>query len=83
MATEIFPKETVIYQGRIGDFIKDNEEETAFIGQVGQGPANELYLIAFNQVFLAVEPQRTWNFNATARVNRFVDIEIHIKERNN
>ena len=55
--------------------------ETAFIGKVGAGPSNSLYLISYTAVVLASNPQKDWSDNAPVAVDRFVDIEITIKEK--
>jgi hypothetical protein len=55
-----------------------NSGHTAFIGQCGEGPANSLYLITYNQIVLANDPHDTWTSDCAVEVARFVDVEIRV-----
>jgi len=62
---------------RLEDLISNNSPETAFIGQCGNGPPHELYLIAYECVALARSPNRTWSdSDCNVWVDRFVNLEI-------
>ena len=54
--------------------------ETAFIGRI-YGKEPELYLIVFDKIALAKRPKSTWSGGTTVVVDRFVDLEIKIKEK--
>lgn len=55
--------------------------ETAFIGSVG-GIYGTLFLISFDRIILATNPRRTWSeYTCPVTVDRFVDLEITVKER--
>ena len=55
---------------------------TAFVGACGNGPENSLYLITYDNIFLAGDPRHSWSGRGcTVRVDTFVDIEITIKEK--
>jgi len=60
-------------------------KETAFIGQCGCGPEHELYLIGYECIIEAFNPQkRTWkDLDCNVTVDRFVDIEIVVIEKCN
>ena len=49
---------------------------TAFVGQCGLGPAHSLYLITYNAVVLASEPDNTWDSAATVVVDHFCGVSI-------
>lgn len=57
-----------------------NNNQTAFIGKCGFGPEHELYLITYDGIVLATDPQRAWSYGGcSVVVEQFVDIEITIK----
>ena len=56
-------------------------KETAFIGCVGFGPKHSLYLIAYNGIVLAGSPDTTWTGSPAITVDRFVDVEITVIEK--
>ena len=58
-----------------------NLSETAFIGKVGHAEEDALYLINYEGVVNALFPNQTWKGSPSVRIKRFVDIEIHIKEK--
>ena len=49
---------------------------TAFIGGVGTGPANALYLITYDAIVLAARPELTWSTNASVIVHHFCNVTI-------
>ena len=55
--------------------------ETAFIGKVGNGPPHSLYLIVYGGIVLASNPQKIWSAVQTLIVDRFVDLEIFVVEK--
>ena len=75
--TEIFEKSPSRYFA--SELCKTGE--TAFIGKCGCGPANSLYLITYKAVIQADTPNYKWGGAAQVIVDRFVDIEITIKEK--
>ena len=57
----------------------DNAIRTAFIGKCGNGPSNELYLITYNSILLAKDPNSIWGTSGcNIEVIWFVDIKIEI-----
>ena len=67
----------------ISDLYGQNFETfaTAFIGKCGNGPENSLYLITYDNIFLANDPRQSWSGRScTVKVDTFVDVEITIKE---
>jgi hypothetical protein len=64
---------------RLSDLIHGMYDHTAFIGQCGDGPAGELYLITYSGIVLAEAPIRFWSGgDAAVLVKRFVDVEIRV-----
>jgi len=60
-------------------------KETAFIGQCGCGPEHELYLIGYECIIEAFNPQKRTrkDLDCNVTVDRFVDIEIEVIEKCN
>ena len=62
--------------------LKNNGKETAFIGQCGYGPENEVYLITYSGIMVANNPKRCWiNNDCSVYVDKFVDIEMIVREK--
>lgn len=55
--------------------------ETAFIGKCGVGPNHALYLICYNCIVLAANPIRTWEGEATIYLDRYVDLNMQVVEK--
>lgn len=51
-------------------------KETAFIGQVGNGPQEALYLITWEGICLADNPSKAWLHSARVYIDQFVDVTI-------
>ena len=73
---------TTVYKVKDLTSALNNRDETAFIGQVGNGPGNSLYLIAYEGLFLASNPCQYWSTKeCPVTVHKFVDIEIIVRDK--
>ena len=87
IVTEI-KTEAPVFDGIVKDLLCqvnqgwNNEfKETAFIGIVGDNPVVSLYFISYYKIVLVSHPHRAWGTSANVIVKRFVDLEIHVKEK--
>lgn len=65
------------------DLVLDNyaEERNCFIGQVGDGPKDSLYVVLYDSIALLRNPYKVWaNPYCAVEVQRFVDIDVFIGE---
>jgi len=65
---------------KLKDLTLENKgTQTAFIGRCGLGPDRSLYLVTYNRIILANDPDRSWSSpNCSVLVDRFVDVEIKV-----
>jgi len=57
-------------------------DETAFIGKCGNGPDHALYMICDDIIFEASNPTSFWSSpNCSVIVNRYVDLDIDVREK--
>ena len=76
--------ETTVYEGTVRQVTKKfghGPIETAFIGKVGLNDQAQLYLITFDTIANAKHPDQTYSDSQSVFIQRFVDIEIRIKEK--
>jgi hypothetical protein len=70
------------FKGRLDRLLEEHPEETSFVGKVGTGPKNALYLVSYDSVILAKDPTLVWDSASCLLVVReFVDVKITIKRR--
>ena len=59
-------------------------DHNAFIGKVGEGPDNALYIVNYNTIMLGTSFRKTWSeLDCPVYIERFVDLKITIVERTN
>lgn len=67
----------------LGDLIDDNykQQKNAYIGSCGNGPQDSLYIVGFDRIFLAEDPENTWDDpECSVYVDKFVRIRIIVEE---
>ncbi len=57
-----------------------NSERATFIGKVGLEPDEGLYLATYSNITLLAAPHKTWDGEINVTVDRFVHIDIRIRE---
>ena len=79
--TKISKRINFIKKCFIKDLIKGNyhDAQNAFIGEVGCGPNNSLYIVTYDCIALANNLSRTWSGPAcSVKIIEFVNLEINI-----
>ncbi|KKK88615.1 hypothetical protein LCGC14_2741370 [marine sediment metagenome] len=72
------------WTGRLGNLIGTHfkDKKSAFIGTVGFGDDETLYLVTYACISQANTPCHTWSaLGCSVKVIRFVDVDISIVER--
>jgi hypothetical protein len=71
-----------VFTGTLGSLLMKYPDETTFIGEVGFGPRDALYIISYKSVALARDPDQVWDLlDCSVSVREFVDVDITIKRR--
>ena len=77
-----FQRESKSEKPTVDEVLKEayQTNKTAFIGRCGYGPPNSLYLIIYDCIALASDPSFVWTSVASVIIDKWVDIEITIKD---
>ena len=80
MITTEFGKNEPIFIGDVETFLYQyphySQKENAFIGTVGNGPKNKIYLCSFQRIILLEDPMKTWVGKIPITVQHFVNIKV-------
>lgn len=58
-----------------------DERDNCFIGQVGDGPKDSLYIVIYDSIALVNDLSEVWtNPGCNVEVQRFVDMDVYISE---